>query len=195
MRDGTFRDVATDVGLSVKGATSVAAGDVNKDGFTDFYFSSGDAGHFALSNGKERFQITQAPGNSVASQFIDYDNDGLLDLVLVVQTGLRVVRNTGDAWINALDMDIEGIAARSSARVLASGDIDADGDTDLIYGVPGGGLKVWRNDGGNANRSLRLNLAGKGQQSQRCWIEDRNTCRKSCAETRNLFCCSCSCTC
>ena len=161
MRDGTFRDVATDVGLGVNSATSVAAGDVNKDGFTDFYFSNADAGHFALSNGKERFQITQAPGNSSASQFIDYDNDGLLDLVLVAQTGLRVVRNTGDAWINALDMDIEGIAARSSARVLASGDIDADGDTDLIYGVPGGGLKVWRNDGGNANRSLRLNLAGK----------------------------------
>src|SRR6185503_15606895 len=74
MRDGTFSDVATDVGLTVKGAASVAAGDVNKDGFTDFYFASGDTGHLALSDGKERFQITPAPGNSAASQFIDYDN-------------------------------------------------------------------------------------------------------------------------
>ena len=41
MRDGTFRDVATDVGITRKGASSVAAGDVNKDGFTDFYFASG----------------------------------------------------------------------------------------------------------------------------------------------------------
>ncbi|HJU91515.1 MAG TPA: FG-GAP-like repeat-containing protein, partial [Pyrinomonadaceae bacterium] len=103
MRDGTFHDVATDVGLNVKGATSVAAGDVNKDGFTDFYFSRGDTGYFALSDAKERFHITTAPGDSVASQFIDYDNDGLLDLVLVVPGGLRVVRNTGDAWIRALD--------------------------------------------------------------------------------------------
>ena len=77
----------SDVGLAgadLKGATAVAAGDVNKDGFTDFYFATAGstAGHFAISNGKERFQITQATGGSAASQFIDYDNDGLLDLSL-----------------------------------------------------------------------------------------------------------------
>ena len=38
-RDGTFRNVAKDVGLDVDGHwTCVAAGDVNKDGFTDFFF-------------------------------------------------------------------------------------------------------------------------------------------------------------
>ena len=162
MRDGTFRDVATDVGLSspeLKGATSVAAGDVNKDGFTDFYFSNGSAGHFALSNGKERFQLTRAPGDSDMSQFIDYDNDGLLDLISVVQLKLRVLRNTGDAWIDVSDKAAPNISARSP--VFVSGDIDADGDTDIIFGDPSGGLQIARNDGGNSNRSLRVNLAGK----------------------------------
>ncbi|HYK22115.1 MAG TPA: FG-GAP-like repeat-containing protein, partial [Pyrinomonadaceae bacterium] len=164
MRDGTFRDVAGEVGLNnadMKGAATVAVGDVNKDGFTDFYFASpGGGGYFALSNGKERFQLTKAAGDSDASQFIDYDNDGLLDLVSVVQNGLRILRNTGDGWTDVSAKATPGITA-PRARVLASGDIDNDGDTDIVFGVPGGGLKVARNDGGNANRSVRVNLTGK----------------------------------
>src|SRR6185369_3013145 len=71
MRDGTFRDVATDAGLTVKGATNVAAGDVNKDGFTDFYFASptDTVGYLALSNGKEHFQLTRTNGGTSAAQF------------------------------------------------------------------------------------------------------------------------------
>src|SRR6185295_13827586 len=100
MRDGTFRDVATEVGLAAsdrKGATNVAAGDVNKDGFTDFYFASisDSNGYLALSNGKEHFQITKIAGADQASQFLDYDNDGLLDLVTLALGQLRILRNTG----------------------------------------------------------------------------------------------------
>ncbi len=44
---------------------------------------------------------------------------------------------------------------------MTAGDIDGDGDIDIIFGVPGGGLKVARNDGGNRNRSVGVQLAGK----------------------------------
>ncbi len=164
LRDGTFRDVAAEVGLTLKGAINVTAGDVNKDGFTDFYFASPDAGtvgYLALSDGKEHFRITQAGGAASASQFLDYDNDGLLDLVSVARNGLSVLRNTGNTWTDVSAKATKGLTAGGLPYMLVAGDIDGDGDTDIIYGAPGNYVKVARNDGGNTNRSLRVNLAGR----------------------------------
>ena len=133
-------------------------GDVNKDGFIDFYFAQSQlAGYFALSDGREHFQLQRGPGETVveptlpggtynyASQLIDYDNDGLLDLVTAVtthgegaevQVELRIWRNTGDGWVDVSDKTSRGISSKvgpinqrlSGTRLLASGDIDGDGD-------------------------------------------------------------------
>ncbi len=154
LRDGSFRDVAAEVGLSeIKGSTSVAAGDVNKDGFTDFYFSGSG---FALSNGKERFQLTREETAANTSQFLDYDNDGLLDLVTSTNSGIRILRNIGNTFV-----EVKTGLETTRSQILASGDLDNDGDTDLIFGLPGGGLRIARNDGGNVNRSLRVGLTGR----------------------------------
>ena len=40
---------------------SVAAGDVNKDGFTDFYFGGADRGTLASSDGRGRFREEPGP--------------------------------------------------------------------------------------------------------------------------------------
>jgi hypothetical protein len=189
MRDGTFKDVAKDVGIvagEFRAPTSLAIGDVNKDGFIDLYFGqSAAAGYFALSDGREHFQLKRGPGEPAplsaavkydsASQLIDYDNDGLLDLVTAVtsangelHTELRIWRNTGDGWVDVSDK-ARGMTGKigainhpiSGSRLMTAGDIDDDGDLDVIFGITGGGLKVARNDGGNRNRSVRVQLAGK----------------------------------
>ncbi len=171
MRDGTFRDVAPEVGLDAKGDfTAAAAGDFNKDGFTDFYFAArGSAGIIAASDGRGRFKTSPAPPppeGAPAAQFFDPDDDGLLDLLIASADGLRVLRNVGGGWTDATGTASRELAAPPSTplvspRAFASADLDGDGDTDIIVRDGSGALKLLRNDGGNRNRSLRVLLAGK----------------------------------
>ena len=61
------------------------------------------AGVLAVSDGRGRFTTSAAPAgteSATAAQFFDYDNDGLLDLVIASNTGLRVFRNLGNKWEN-----------------------------------------------------------------------------------------------
>ena len=167
MRDGSFRDVAGEVGLNVSGRwTGAAAGDLNKDGYTDFFFGRADGpGLFAVSDGREKFKTSAGPTGSEAvrsAQFLDYDNDGLLDCVTLSDKGLRIWRNVGNGWTDVSERAVDPTLLKvSTGRALASGDIDGDGDTDIVFDVPGRGLKILRNEGGNVNHSLRVNLAGK----------------------------------
>jgi tetratricopeptide (TPR) repeat protein/predicted nucleotidyltransferase len=169
MRDGTFRDVAADVGLDTKGDfKAAAAGDFNKDGFTDFYFAAeGSHGLFAASDGRGRFKTSVAPESivgAVAAQFLDYDNDGLLDLLTATSKGLRVLRNVGVGWTDVSDAaagrPARGDAVSSPPLALVSADLDGDGDTDILASNAFG-PKLLRNEGGNRNRSLRVSLVGK----------------------------------
>ena len=173
LRDGSFRDVAGEVGMNVPGVfISAAAGDVNKDGFTDFFFGqSQKPGLLVMSDGKGRFKTTPAPNvtkEAHAAQFLDYDNDGLLDLLTLTRDGLRICRNVGGSWADVSERALaqalrsdNSIVALHGSRVLVSGDIDGDGDTDFIIRDATGRLRFGRNEGGNRNRSLAVRLAGR----------------------------------
>jgi len=166
-RDGTFRDVAADSGLaeaSGGAALSIAAGDLNADGFTDFFFGRPSNSSFALSDGRGRFTASSAPSAvsaDRAAQLVDYDLDGLLDLVAWTGTGARVLRNLGTRWEEVTDAAIAGESAvPGSSRALAVADFDADGRTD-VASAGDQGLVLMRATGDESVRSVRVDLTGR----------------------------------
>ena len=129
LRDGTFRDVAKEVGLDDQGAFWCAAsGDINKDGFTDFFMSVDTRAVFAMSDGHGRFKLHPAPADAkqaMAAQFLDYDNDGLLDLIVLTSKGLRLWRDLGNDFIDvsqrALPAAFRNLDGTSGYRGMFSG--------------------------------------------------------------------------
>ncbi len=164
-RDGTFRDVAAPVGLPGRDSyTTVTAGDINKDAFTDFVFGRADGpALLALSDGRGHFVVRPAPERSssaAASLLLDYDNDGLLDLLVGARSGPTLFRNAGDKWVDVTDSAGLDQMRRPTAQFAAT-DLDADGDTDVIARLDDGSLRVWRNDGGSRQHSVDVRLTSR----------------------------------
>ena len=109
--------------------------------------------------------------------FFDYDNDADLDLAEVnghvidnvaqVRGGGRyaqrrlLLQNTGGRFRDASVQSGPAFATESVGRTLASGDIDNDGDLDLLVTNNGGRAELLRNDGGNRANGLLIRLAGE----------------------------------
>ena len=147
--DGTA-DFTPTSAITTTAVTSVALGDVDRDGHQDLvvgYASFGGLGVF-LGDGTGTFTDTaQTLGSDTTAALAlgDVDGDGDLDVVQGVSLNSTLVwLNDGAGNLTDSGQSL-GFAAVSA---VALGDVDDDGDLDVVLGVAGGGAEtVWSNDG------------------------------------------------
>lgn len=169
-----FAEVAGEVGLTVERRVRTAAwGDFDADGDPDLFlgFADGTPVTALYRNDGGRFsEVATESGLAVASGatrqavWVDYDDDGDLDLFLAVRDGAnRLFRNDGGAFSDvaaALGVD----DPRHSVGAVWF-DAEGDGDLDLYVGnMDGDANGLWvQEEGRFTDRAEALGLAAGGR--------------------------------
>lgn len=171
----------------------VAVGDVNRDGRLDLlktHFAD-DIPALYLALGKGRFEdVAMEAGLGVQNRFLqwgvglpDLDNDGLADAMYVTGSvypeveaalpqypyrGPRIVfQNLGNGRFRDVTLESgAGATTARSSRGAAFGDIDNDGDVDVLIFNMGEPPSLLRNDYAGPNRWLRVTLDGGAHNRQ-----------------------------
>ncbi len=174
---------------AVEASMGVTAGDFDSDGDEDLFMThlSSESNTLYVNDGTGNFVDGTEPANLGAasmrftgfgSAWFDYDNDGLLDLFVAngsvmslaerravsefpyEQTN-QLFRNTGDGRFLEISLH-SGSAMQVSevSRGAAFGDIDNDGDIDVLVTNNNGPVRLLRNDSGDKRHWLQLELTG-----------------------------------
>ncbi|MGE3509646.1 MAG: CRTAC1 family protein, partial [Vicinamibacterales bacterium] len=157
------------------------AGDVDGDGDLDLFVtnlvSEGNSlytnigrGLFEDRSSSSGLAAPSLPWTGFGARFLDYDNDGVLDLAVVngavhlkhawsstsaLAEPMQIYRGLGGGRFEDQTAKAgDAVARRDVSRGLATGDVDNDGDIDLLIG--------------NADAPARLLLNNAGQQQP--WI-------------------------
>ena len=192
--DGRFEDVALEAEVAydqngaAKAGMGVDAGDINGDGIADFVITNFNDQYHSLFVGSKSLLFAD---RTVAShlgaltrsfvgwgtKFIDYDNDGNLDLMFVnghINQAIEstradvkykepplLLRNDGrGAFQNVSEQAGETFHSALVGRGLAIGDIDNDGDADAVITTLNGAPILLRNNVGQDNTWIGFSLQG-----------------------------------
>jgi hypothetical protein len=185
-KNGTFKDMAFPMGVAVsedgaeQGSMGVALGDFDRSGrfslhvtnfseeYNALYRNNGD--HFSDVSFRTRTAAISLPYVGWGNGFVDYDNDGWLDLIAVnghvypqldraklgASAGYRqrklLYRNLGNGTFEEVGSKYGTVFSEARvSRGLALGDIDNDGGVDLVI-----------NDLDGSPQLLHNELAGRG---------------------------------
>jgi Flp pilus assembly protein TadD len=158
LRGGGLTDTNSPVDWPQAGV--LATGDLNNDLRTDIVLAGTGSLVCCFGGLTNRIEIPLGQFRVNGLALVDYDNDGWLDLC-AYGDGVRLWRNLGNAGFEERTREL-GLdkLPQGNVQFLAAADFDGDCDTDLLLGLEGQGLRLLRNDGGNAGRQLKLRLIG-----------------------------------
>jgi len=149
--------------------------DYDNDGRADLLLLNGGPDHtgalyrnvgvgFANATGEAHLAVPARAFSCVAG---DYDNDGWTDVVLALESGLRLFYNQGDGTFRDVTeaSGLRAVTAPPFAVTLL--DYDHDGDLDLLVTALAGGPKLWRNNSnGTFTDTSSATLPGEVADSQ-----------------------------
>jgi len=163
-------------------------GDIDGDGLLDIFVTNlSEQTHSLYRNlGKGLFDNVTFPSGvgkatlpfvGFGAAFFDYDNDTDLDLVIAngdvidniddlkdqrsyKQLNLLLQNDGSGKFTEVGPVSGPGFALKKASRALAVGDIDNDGDLDLLIANVGDTADLLRNDGGNRQNSLLIRTVG-----------------------------------
>jgi hypothetical protein len=180
-----FADVTAASGLAASARSSAAAAaDYDNDGFLDLFLVSAEGGEPALWLNRGNGTFTRDGRSSSALQglrttaasaarFMDHDNDGWLDLVVVGTAanqgagsrGVFLFRNDGTGRFLDRSAIIPDDVRAAGATAVAVSDVDDDGDQDLLLVDGAGRPRLLRNELGNSNLAVKVELKALGTGS------------------------------
>ena len=137
----------------------IATGDLNNDLRTDLVVYNEGKLQVVYHGTGEQKEFAVEDKNVRAIALNDYDNDGWLD-VWSVGDRISVWRNIGQQGLKSTSSALGIDGTGSDFATIDFADFDVDGDSDAVVTLRSGGLKYLRNDGGNANKQLKLRLLG-----------------------------------
>jgi enediyne biosynthesis protein E4 len=176
---GTFIEKALQLGVAFgengQGVSSMGPfpGDVNRDGLIDYFVPNLNYNILYMNIGRKGFLdktsetgVSQMIGQYAgwAGLLFDYDNDGWLDIFVThgnahheyVQED-SLLRNKGDGTFADVSRESgKYFFEKYVGRGAAWGDLDNDGDIDLVLNNLNDDARILRNDGGNRNRWLMV---------------------------------------